>query len=434
MTTMSQFDRIYDRLPELLDELGAPSLPDYTDELLIRTSATRQRPRWTFIERWLPMGVIARERIYLPRVPWRLVAVAALLVATLIAVLLAAGSRQRLPAPFGPAGNGRLVIDSGGDIYIRNSLTDQQRLLVGGTEEDIAPAFARDGTKLSFLRLVEEGRGRDPDIFSLMLANADGTGLRQVVARLEGPAAADWSPDGKHIVGEQKIDGRPQLTIIDVESGTVTPLYNDFPAFTPMYRGPDGREIIFRGWVRTEGPSMVNMFAIQPDGSGLREIGPRDADTGGGYRDPLLSPDGRYVLYSQFDETETYRVHRLEIDTGDVDVLHLGPEGGNQGFASYSPDGRYLLFHWISNDNHVQVMVAPADGNGSARAVGPAYPVVGESATLQQTFSPDGKLVIVNHGRDQVTMLLDLAKDDAPEILPWDAEGTPVWQRVAMPG
>ena len=67
---MTAFDRIERRLPEILDDLGAPNTPDYFDDMLRMTARTRQRPAWSAPERWLPMGVIARPLPFWP-VPWR---------------------------------------------------------------------------------------------------------------------------------------------------------------------------------------------------------------------------------------------------------------------------------------------------------------------------------------------------------------------------
>ena len=44
--------------PEGLDRPRGTRRPDYRDDLIRRTARTRQRPAWTFIERWLPMSVI----------------------------------------------------------------------------------------------------------------------------------------------------------------------------------------------------------------------------------------------------------------------------------------------------------------------------------------------------------------------------------------
>ena len=47
---------------ELIDELAAAGVPDYFDDMLRTTTQARQRPAWSNLERWLPMGVIARPR------------------------------------------------------------------------------------------------------------------------------------------------------------------------------------------------------------------------------------------------------------------------------------------------------------------------------------------------------------------------------------
>ena len=100
---MTAFDRVEPRSPELMDELAPARVPDYFDDMLRQTARTRQRPAWSSLERWLPMGVIARSDT-LGQVPWRPIAIAAMLIAAAATTLvLIAGSQRRLPpAPFGP--------------------------------------------------------------------------------------------------------------------------------------------------------------------------------------------------------------------------------------------------------------------------------------------------------------------------------------------
>ena len=71
---MTTFDRIEPRLPELIDDLGAATVPDYFDDMLQRATQSRQRPAWSSLERWLPMGVIARP-LPRPSLPWRSLAI-----------------------------------------------------------------------------------------------------------------------------------------------------------------------------------------------------------------------------------------------------------------------------------------------------------------------------------------------------------------------
>ena len=95
---MTSFDRFERSLPSLFDELAAAPVPDYTDDLLARTAATRQRPKWAFLERWLPVSSFAARLAPSPRIPWRLGALVALVaVAALIAVMVA-GALLRPPS------------------------------------------------------------------------------------------------------------------------------------------------------------------------------------------------------------------------------------------------------------------------------------------------------------------------------------------------
>jgi virginiamycin B lyase len=100
---MTAFDRIEPRIPELMEEFGPAKVPDYFDDMLRQTARTRQRPAWSSFERWLPKGVIDRTDT-IRQVPWRPIAIAAvLIVAAATAVALIAGTERRPPPlPFGP--------------------------------------------------------------------------------------------------------------------------------------------------------------------------------------------------------------------------------------------------------------------------------------------------------------------------------------------
>src|SRR4029079_7220036 len=101
-----------------LNDAASPRMPDFRDDLLQRTAATSQRPRWSFPERWLPMTAITAGRRAMRPVPWRTVGLLALLVALLTAgALIYAGSRSN-PAPMlGPAANGVASYGTGGEHY-----------------------------------------------------------------------------------------------------------------------------------------------------------------------------------------------------------------------------------------------------------------------------------------------------------------------------
>ena len=82
-----------DALRDGLIELAGSSAPDYRDDILQRVAGTRQRPRRSFIERWLPMSLITARSSTAPplRAAWMLLLIG-LLTAALVTSLVIVGS------------------------------------------------------------------------------------------------------------------------------------------------------------------------------------------------------------------------------------------------------------------------------------------------------------------------------------------------------
>jgi len=51
---MNRMDHLERDLTSWLDDIAVPRTPDYADEILQQTARVHQRPRWTFVGRWLP--------------------------------------------------------------------------------------------------------------------------------------------------------------------------------------------------------------------------------------------------------------------------------------------------------------------------------------------------------------------------------------------
>ena len=104
-----------DRLTTALHEAGGTARPDYLPDIVAQAGRTRQRPAWTFLERWLPMDIAVRRQ-GVPRAVL-VFAVLGLLVALLVATVAFIGSRPSTP-PITGATNGLLAFASGGDIVV----------------------------------------------------------------------------------------------------------------------------------------------------------------------------------------------------------------------------------------------------------------------------------------------------------------------------
>ena len=103
MTAFDRLDVLDARVSGALDEIAAPSRPDYLDDIFQVTARTRQRPRWTFFERWLPMDTAVVRPPGRLRIPNRSLAI--LFILSVLAVAAAAvlgGSQHPYQAPVGP--------------------------------------------------------------------------------------------------------------------------------------------------------------------------------------------------------------------------------------------------------------------------------------------------------------------------------------------
>jgi Tol biopolymer transport system component len=426
---MTASDRLERTLPGILDDLSAGPAPDFLDDVFAQTARTPQRPGWTFPERWLPMADIARTRAYAPAPPWRLIAVALLLIALVVAALVVAGSQRRVAPPFGPARNGEIVYDLAGDLYVANPATGETRLLVGGPEIDSSPGYSPDGTRVAFLRDVE---GR-PDFVDYVVVNADGSDLRTVTKSPKPRETwANWMPDSRRLAIINAGSGPGQLELFDVDSDTSIHPAPDLFVDAIAFRPPDGKALAVRAIV----DGKYGVYEVQSDGSGYRQIlepnVPLDMDMHA--RDMTYSPDGERLFYQSYGPAAagfSGGCCQLSVVNADGTNPHRF-EGANPaawtGVPSVSPDGRWVSF-WsvLGNSGNLQVRVAPADGSRPSIATGPAmgdfYPWL---------WSPDSSkiLLYLNDGSSRSAYLLD--PEGGPyEQVPWESGSGIDWQRLA---
>ena len=423
---MTRFDRVEPRLAELITELAAPSLPDYTDNVLARTAGLRQRPRWTVLERWLPMGVLAQRSVYVPRVPWRAVIVTALLLVVVAATLAWVGSQRRAAPPFGPARNGLIMYTVDGDLLSWDPTTGESRTLLEGATEDFTGTFSRDGTKLAFLRRERPPTEAEPELISIQIANADGTDPVDVTGPLDAPDQWDWSPAGDAIALQSKIGGRPTLQVVPTDGSDRLRVLDTGMAVTfPSWLPPSGDEIVFRGVARTPDGERSGLFAISPDGGEPRGLTPINGHHEDDYQGPTPSPDGRHLLYQSWDRVaERMRFRVLDLATG-VDEA-VGPTDARfgEGAGTYSPDGKLIAYRGFGLNETFQLFVVPADGSAEPRALTGSIP-----GGAWHEFSPDGRKVMLNRFGNG-TLLIDV-ESGAAETLPGSIEDPATWQRLA---
>ena len=116
--------------------------------------------------------------------------------------------------------------------------------LTNNTEEERAPAWSPNGTRLVFS--CRKGDPAQPGggglrTFELCVMNADGTDLRRVTNNAVPELTPTWSPDGRQIVFHRALGGRGrfQLFVINADGSgerqlTLPPGFNSFPHWSTI--------------------------------------------------------------------------------------------------------------------------------------------------------------------------------------------------------
>jgi dipeptidyl aminopeptidase/acylaminoacyl peptidase len=412
MTYHDGFDRT---VSEWLDEQAGRGAPGYLDEILTRTTRTRQRPWWSSLERWLPVDITAYRSVLVRPAPMRAFALLVILALLIVAVVaVAVGSRRALPLPYGLANNGAVIASADGDIFSIDPKSGRASMLIADAAFDFSPVFSRDGTKFYFLRAPDPTNVEAA--LELVVANADGTGIRTLSPAVPGLDWQDWSPDGTRIAFLSRPKGAGTanvINVVNVDGTGLRTLNVDRPAFYPSWLPPDGKEIVFRGERLQPGDPAPGIFAVHPDGTGLRSVSTRPAVGDDDYQNVSVSPDGTRVAYTGSPLDSCCNVHVLDMASGNDRILPAG-DGAAGGYGPvFSPDGKSIVYlrvnRRLTEGGQFQIVVAPADGSGTGTALGPlGSPGANGPSINNYVFTPDGNAIVAGYDDEQLTRVLPL--------------------------
>jgi hypothetical protein len=433
MTTSTRLER---NLPGILDDLSAAPTSEYLDDVFARTARMRQRPAWTFPERWLPMADIASRPAFAPRLPWRTIGVALVILALLIGAAVAyVGSHQtRLPAPFGPAANGLIPYVTNGDIYVGDPVTGTTRLLVGGPEDDFSPKYSRDGTHVALAREVKTA-ALTPAL-GLYVARDDGSDLHRVTPE-PFPIGQwfAWTPDGRIAVIQKVLTTGCAVTIcftnqLDLFDATGSGSVEHIAAAAGMdfaqFRPPDGHEILYRALV----DGNWGLFVMDADGTNVRTLVQPTVPEGIGlaFAGTVYSTDGSKIFYQYADATGCCRLWVMNADgTDQHEFLPLGPAWDGEAVAS--PDGTRIAYWHHANDGPPAhgISVVRADGTGSVIETGPKLP-----GTAHWVWAPDSSKILLYPDDASSSSAYLLDPEGGPwTTVPWASDADLDWQRLA---
>jgi Tol biopolymer transport system component len=404
MIPIDPFER---RLPDDLADLAAERTPPYVTDLLARTAQQRQRPAWTFPERWPPMTIALRRPMLAP--PTRLVVVGLVVLAALLATPLLFRPTLVPAIPGGPTPQNGVIAYSHPDGHSVRRLDPTIDEASPWLYTDIAAthlAWSPDGTRSAYAEERPDGST------SIVLACEPG---REACGSL--PAAQfthlrllRWSPDGSKLLVVSEVgDIR---TRVQRDSVTLVPSDPSDPARLEVLDlgmpvdwatwHPDGTSLLVKG---VNAGGVPKLYVVPLDGARTpREILSVDATTPLFARwgaseylwDPAYSPDGSTILYStvvdllprQASDQQNARARMVDADGTHDRLFEISPDSNYELAAGWAPDGTRVAIAVQHFEDHL-LAISPVEDTTRATLVGPD-PAIGSGVL----WSPDGTMIL----------------------------------------
>ncbi len=396
--------------------------------MLQQTAGHGQRPAWSFPERWLPVEITARP-LSMRSFSWRPLVVLALVAALIVAGLAVyVGSRNRVPAPFGPAGNGLLMYRGTDDSIVSLDPNNGAQATVLPASDAIRdPALSRDGRRVALIETT-------PQLSTIVVEDLDGSHRTTLAGMYRFIGGAEWSPDGSKVAFLADEKGVASIHVAPTDGSPVTTVPLGRSVIT-LHFLPDGR-IVFIG---AEQPGQAcpgnpvtdrcALFIVGADGTGLETL--IVAKDFHGINTIAPSADGTKVLWVEWRSGAEGRLHLFDlVKRADLRVPDDAfPKPYSMNRAWLSPDGASILFDFFEVDGDHWGVVSSA--GGAPVRIGEKF---ADGSPTEAAWAPDGKSVLALYGTGDTSSdlwLLDPTGSGSDRKLDVNVPYLPEWQRVA---
>jgi len=203
-------------------------------------------------------------------------------------------------------------------------------------------------------------------VFDLYFFTFEGSQLTQLTTNIGNVISPTFSPDGKTILFANRTgDGPTSLWTVDTTGQNSNLLYSGASTIVAVDWSPKGDQIAFA--MSVDQPNSYEIFLMNTDGSNVRQL-TRGLPNIGGSVD--WSPDGRFLLIYAGPSGDR---NIFMIDVAAETAAQL-TNGGNNASGVFSPDGQWIAFISLRNNDQADIFIMRPDGSDMRQIVDNAEP------------------------------------------------------------
>jgi TolB protein len=192
-------------------------------------------------------------------------------------------------------------------------------------------------------------------VFDLFLFIFEGQRLLRLTDHIGNVVSPSFSPDGSRILfANRAAEGPTSLWTIDNTGENADLLYAGPNTIVAADWAPVGNRIAFA--MAVDQPDSYEVFIMNDDGTNVRQL-TRGLPGIGGSLD--WSPDGKHLLlYAGLPGDKN--IFLVDVDAETAAQL---TNGGNNAACSFSPDGQWIAFNSLRNNDQADIFIMRPDGS-----------------------------------------------------------------------
>ena len=191
--------------------------------------------------------------------------------------------------------------------------------------------------------------------FDLFLFVFNGSRLLRLTENIGNVISPSFSPDGGTILfANRAAEGPTSLWTVENTGENPKLLYAGPNTIVSADWSPDGNTVAFA--MAVDQPDAYEIFLMDVDGTNVRQITYGLEGIGGSLD---WSPDGKYLLIYAGPAGDK-DIFRIDVEANTAEQL---TNGGNNAACSYSPDGQWIAFNSLRNDEQADIFIMRADGS-----------------------------------------------------------------------